>query len=367
MRVMTRHKLVLLVNLLVLVETVVCFCGEEREQWLVSPKLLERAKMELVWETKLPLKESEHLDRLFILGDSIYALSDQNYIVSLNRGRGGLLFSRAFAPAGFTVLGIELYKDKLISVVGGRLVEIDPVSGRELSGKTLGFGVTCPVARNSGYFYMAGADRRLRTFRAEDRVELFEVSAENESVITSVNAGDDYVVFATAGGNVVCITPDRPRRLWQFDAADGIVGSVVRDEQWLFFASRDTHVYKLDITRGSPPVWKYQTEAILETAPWVTGEVVYQYVNDKGVTAIDKKSGQFMWEVKHGAGLLAEAEQKAYVITQTGELVVMDNKKRQRLYSVNFARVSRYVTNMVDSKIYIGNQSGRVVCLRPVK
>jgi outer membrane protein assembly factor BamB len=106
--------------------------------------------------------------------------------------------------------------------------------------------------------------------------------------------------------------------------------------------------------------------AILDRAPVVTQDVVYQYVPNKGLTAIDNKSGRFMWQVDHGLDLLAEKEGRAYVFREPGELVVMDNKKKKRLYSVNFAGVTKYAGNVADSKIYVADKTGRMVCLRPV-
>lgn len=335
--------------------------------WLVSPELLAPAKLETAWTKKLPIKNGENLDWLLILGNRIYALTDQNYMASLNRENGDFVFGRPFAPAGFTVLGLELYKDELISVVGSKMVEINAETGREIRSKRLGFGATCPAARNSSYFYVAGSDRRLHTFRAEDKVEIIPRAADNESLITAIVADDSSVVFATEAGNVISIAPDERKRLWQFDADAGIVGPIVREGESLFVASKDTYVYKLDVEMGIPPVWKYQAEAILDRAPRATREVVYQYVQTKGLTAIDKQSGKFMWRVERGLDLLAEAGGKAYVIKDNGELVVMDNKKRKKLYSVNFAQVSRYAANVVDSKIYIADETGRIACLRPVE
>ena len=366
------RRFVLSVSLLVL-----CAAASSREGdswWLVSPELLEHAKLEMLWQKELPIGKNESLERLFIpfdcaqgrLGNRIYALSDRNFMVSLDRDDGDVIFSRAVAPAGFTVVGLGLYKNEVISIIGGRLVEINPEFGTELGDKRLGFGVTCPAARNSWCFYLAGVDRRLRAFRAEDKVKLFEVAAENESVITSIIADDDFVVFATDAGNCISITPDRPRRLWQFDAAGGIVGPIVRDARWLFFASEDTNVYRINVITGEL-VWKYQAAALLDKAPRVTREIVYQYVRDKGLTAIDKRSGKFIWQVPGGVELLAEADGKAYVITKIGTLVVMDNRKAKRLYSVNFAGVSKYVANVADSKIYIADEGGRIACLKPVE
>jgi outer membrane protein assembly factor BamB len=339
-------------------------------QRLVSPKLLEHAKLEILWENPLPIKKAESLEQLLILGNRIYAISDRNYTVSLNRENGKMIFGRVVAPDGLPIEGLKLYGDELISIVGTKLIEIDPNSGAQLKAVDVGFSIVCPAARNSSYFYLSGVDRRLHILRAEDKVQIFEVAADNESMITSIIAHDISVIFATAAGNVISIMPDRPRRLWQFDAAGGIAGPIVRDGMSLFFASKDTNLYRVDMV-GLPEktqlVWKYQTAGVLEKAPRVTQEVVYQHVPRKGVTAIDKENGTFLWSVPGGVDLLAEAKGRAYVITKNSTLVVMDNLTAKRLYSVNFAEVSRYTANITDSKIYIADERGRIACLQPVE
>jgi outer membrane protein assembly factor BamB len=93
---------------------------------------------------------------------------------------------------------------------------------------------------------------------------------------------------------------------------------------------------------------------------------VYQHVPYKGLVAINKASGKLTWEVPGGTDLLAEAGEKAYVISK-GQLVVMDNKKAKRLYSVNFAGVSKHASNTADSKIYIADETGRIACLKPIE
>jgi outer membrane protein assembly factor BamB len=319
------------------------------------------------WQRELPLKDKERLVRLVLIEDRLYVLSNQNSMFSLRTDDGRVVFERPFGGGGFAVLGLQLYGNELVSIVGNRLMEVDPESGEELRGQNLAFGVTCPAARNRKFFYIAGADRRLRVLRAKDWVKLFELAAENDSSITSVIAGDDVLVFATDVGNVIAVAPDRREKFWQFDASDGIVEPVVRDGQSLYVASEDTYLYKLDVRAGATPVWKYQTAAILDTGPVVTAQAVYQYVRNKGLTAIDKDSGSFMWQVPKGAALLAESATQAYVITSDGELVVMDNRKAKRLYSVNFAGVSQYATNTADAKLYIADQWGRVACLSPAE
>lgn len=365
---MRRYRFVLLMGLSVLSISVGGKAAEGNSWWLVSPELLKHAKLEIVWQAELLFDQGENLRDLHILGNRIYALSNRNYIVSLDREKGSVIFERSFGAVGLRVLGLKLYNDVLFSIVGSELVEVNPEFGTERGTRLLEFGAVCSPARNSSNFYLSGTDGRIHTLRADDKVQIFEVAAGNDSMITSIIADENYILFGTEGGNVISITPDEPIRLWQFDAAGGIAGPIIRDGESLFFASKDTNVYRIDMVdvSSSEFVWKFQTAAMLDRAPRVTREFVYQHVLYQGLSAINRESGKLMWEVPGGMDLLVEAAGKAYVIAN-GRLVVMDNKKLRRLYSVNFTGVSRYASNTADSKIYIANKDGRIACLKPVE
>ncbi|UCE98588.1 MAG: PQQ-binding-like beta-propeller repeat protein [Planctomycetota bacterium] len=333
---------------------------------LVSPELLKAGNLKILWERKLAMKPGESLGRLFILDNRIYVLSDLNFMVSLHREKGNVIFSKSVTEVGLPIVGLGLYEDELFCVLGNKLVEMSPEYGTERSMKRLKFAVLCPAVRNSSYFYVGGADRRVHALRSEDKVQVFEVAAEDDSMISAILANEDFVVFATDSGRCISFRPDKPTQLWQFAAAGGIVGPMVRDADSLFFASKDTNVYKINVLNGKF-VWKYQTAAVLDEAPRVTGDVVYQRVRDEGFVAISKDNGQLLWDLSGVVDLLAEADGKAYVITKAGKLVVMDNKNAKQLYSVNFAGVSKYVSNVLDSKIYIADVSGRIACLKPIE
>jgi outer membrane protein assembly factor BamB len=369
---MARCRLALVVSFFV-------FCAipegkaAEGMQRLVSPELLKQAELEISWETKLPIKRGENLEQLFIpfdcaqgrLGNRIYGLSNQNFMVSLNRETGNVIFKRTIAETGLPVVGLRLYKDGLFSITGNKLVELSPESGEEQSAKHLKFGVTCPAARNKPYFYVAGTDRRVHALRSEDKVQVFEAAAWSDSEITSIVADENSVIFATDAGDVISITPDKSKQLWQFKAGGGIAPPIVRDAESLFAASRDTNIYRLD-AKGKP-VWKYQMGAILEKGPQVTERVVYQYARNEGLVAIDKESGKLLWQMTDGVELLAESEGKSYVITKAGTLAVMDNKKAKQISTVDLSGVSIYATNVADSRIYLADKEGRIACLQPIK
>ena len=367
---MLRCGFILPAGLLVLFVMQNCFAAGSNSRPLVAPELLKHAKLKILWENELPIKKNESLDRLLLLDNRLYAISNSNYLMHLNKKNGKIIFGRNIAPAGFPIAELKPYGDELLSVDGSRLIQIDAQSGTELKQMDAGFRISCPAARNSTHIYLAGIDNRLHIYRAKDRVKKFEVAAENDSLITSILAEDNFVIFGTAAGNIISFMPDTPQRLWQFDASKAIAGPIVKDGRSLFFASKDTNVYRVDIV-GLPErkrlVWKHQTAAVLEKAPRVTQRIVYQPVHGKGLSAIDRATGALLWSVPGGIDLLAESGNRAYVITNTGTLVVMDNVKAKKLYSANFAEVSKHVSNVTDDIIYIADNRGRIACLQPVE
>ena len=114
-------------------------------------------------------------------------------------------------------------------------------------------------------------------------------------------------------------------------------------------------------------IWKHQTAAVLEDAPVVTQGIVYQHVKGKGLTAINKNTGLTLWQVPGGVDLLTETGNKAYVITDTKTLVVMDNVRAKKLYAVNLVGVTKHASNIRDDKIYIADNLGRIACLQPAE
>ena len=342
-----------------------CFAGSDSLGWLVSTELLKEAKLNIVWQNQLPVGENETLDKLVLLDRRLYAISDKNYLVSLSKKAGDVIFSSSLTQTRLPVIGLDSYKGNVFSVIANRLVEINPEFGTETSSTAVSFNVSCPAVRNESFYYIGGVDRRVHVLGAKNKVQIFTVSARSDSIITSIAADETKAVFATDKGNVISIRSDAPKKLWQFDAAGAIAGKIIKDANSLFFASRDTNVYRINWQTGKFE-WKYQTSAILDRNPVVTAKFVYQYVDGTGLVALDKDTGKFMWRLANGNDLLADSEDKAYVITTDGTLVVMDSAKGRELYSVNLAGVSKYAANTKDSRIFIANDKGKIACLQPV-
>ena len=346
--------------------------GVNQPQWqpvskdLVSPKQLINSDLEIVWQDQLPIKQGETLEKLVILEDKIYVLSNRNFIVALDRNNGSNVFSRFVAETGFPVIGLDQYQNEVFTIEGGKLLEMNFEKGADISVTPLAFVAACPAVRNNSFFYIAGTDRRIRAFRAADKVKLFEVAAEDDSVITSVVADENFVIFATDTGRCVSFAANASKYLWKFNADAGIAGPAVKNGDSVFFASKDTHIYRIERATGKF-VWKCPMGAILEKGPDVTQKCVYQYVPGKGFAAIDRENGKILWRLPEGIAMIAEAGDKTYVAARGLGIVVMDNIDGKKLSGINIPGVSKYAVNVTDSKIYIADNMGRIACLKPTK
>jgi hypothetical protein len=333
---------------------------------IIDAGILGEAKIERVWTNKLPLREGEHLSKILLIGNRVYGLSNKNYIVGFNEKDGEVIFCRQLAPAGVPIIGLDQFNNSLYSVISSRLVELDANLGLEKRSRRLVWGVTCPAVRTENYYYFAGIDKRLHVLSLDTGLQAYELGTGNNSIINCVAATEDFVIFSTDAGNVYCMRAGEISKIWNMTAGGSIPGDLVLKEDSLYFSSADTFVYKVNAYTGKLD-WKYQCQDVLDKSPNVTKEVVYQQIQNKGLVAIDAVSGKMRWEVNLGQCLLCEADSKAYVLTKGRKLVVMDNAENKKLFSVDFRGVDKYVTNVHDSMMYIGNSDGRIACLKPLE
>lgn len=344
----------------------VCSAQDAATAPLVAGDILRQARLEQVWQAKLAVKEGEQIDNLYLLGDTLYALTSTNYLFAIKSDSGDPAFGIQLAQAGFPAFEPRRYENQLLIVVGNQAVQIDTARGAITHTQKFDYTVVCPAVRNAINLYAAGMDNRVHVTGIEKQNFLFEAAAGNNSMPTSILATNGYVVFATDKGNVVCIAATGPLRLWQFDARDAITAPIVVDNNNVYAASRDTNVYKLNVLSGRQ-LWKCQLGGILKNSPRVTQGAVYQSVPKRGVTAIDKESGLPRWTVADGIEFLAEINGTAYVMTDGRTVAAVNNTTRQQIGVINFAQVRRYAANTRDGKMYVGDNTGRIACIAAAK
>jgi len=341
---------------------------------IVSEKLLNQAGLRTVWQNAVALNPpsqrlwrspKEKVQRITILGNYLYILTNSNYLFCLDRNTGRLSFATSAAAPKLPVFEPADYGGITYLIAADDIIAADIEKGAELYRNRISFSVAASAAVNGSFLYVPGTDRCLHILDTSDRLEIFRASADNPSAITSVLATDKYVIFATEGGDVMCMSPSEPRRLWQFNAVGAVTAPLVMSQNHLYISSRDTNLYKLDVGNGNL-LWQFRSGSVLTTPARAAGAAVYQYARNKGLYAIDANSGKQLWLLPAGLDLLAQDGSTAYVFEKNNICAVMDNQKAKKIYTINFAPVTMFAANVYDNKIYI-MEDKNISCIEPIK
>jgi outer membrane protein assembly factor BamB len=333
--------------------------------WGISEKLLNQAGLSTVWQTAVPLNAGEKVQRIDILGDYLYVLTGTNYLFCLDRNTGKMSFATTIALPKMPVSAPSSYKNIAYIVAENKLIAFDILQRAEISRMILNIPVSAAAAANEKYVYLPGMDKRLHILDANGGHELFKVTADDFSGITSVLATETSVIFATNGGSVICMETSSPKRIWQFNAVGGITAPLTSASNWIYAGSRDTNLYKIDANSGKM-VWNspFHAGSALTTPPRATHTIVYQYAENKGVYAIDANSGKQLWLLPDGTDMLAENGSTAYIMDKNNNCVAMDNRQAKKIYIINFAPVTAHAANTDDAKIYIMDGKN-ISCIAP--
>lgn len=331
---------------------------------LVSSVLLNQAGLVSNWQIQLPLKPIEQVQHLYIQGNFLYVLTDQNFFFCIERDSGSVRSLLPLAVAGLPITPPIQYENKSVFLTGQEIQVFDPAVGRIT--KTLKLpqlnSSSAGIARNSNTFYVCGSDNRLYAFSVDEGVRLFMVTADNDSLIHSVIASDKIIWFATAAGNIVAMDTSTHKKIWQYNMTGNMKTPPIMEEGFLYAAGLDAKLYKLDSKLGSL-VWKepfITGDAVRETL--VLGKTcVYVFTSGTGLYAVNKQTGKAVWNLPRGRSVLAELGDQSYVYVQPGSLSLMDHSSGKEELSVNIAGVDRFAVNTTDSVLYLADSKGRIM------
>lgn len=332
---------------------------------LVSGELIRQAGWTTNWQLNLPVKTDEEIDRLFIDGQYLYAMTDTNILFCIDRKKGQTLFAVMVCQRDLPLCSPIFHEGRLGFIAGNQVHIFDPSNGVVELADTIeqvGNIFECGVSRNTDFFYITGSDKRLHVISADGFWELFSATADNDSPINSVKATDSIVVFSTQAGNVIGMNPRKAEKYWQFDTSGQIRASLVADDESIYVAGMDAKLYKL-VKESGKLAWDqpFHTGAPLRDAATLGASTVYAYNDLNGLYAVDKNTGKPIWHVDTGRDTICEAGSKAFVFARPGVLKVLDNSSGEELYSVNFNQVRGYAINAVDSVMYLTDAAGRLM------
>jgi outer membrane protein assembly factor BamB len=337
---------------------------------ILPPTLLDYAGLRLAWQVNLPLQAGEGVDRMLVKDAYLYILTTNNHLFCIERAKGSLRFGFPLAQKGLPIQDPSFYDGKAWFMVGNRLKVVDPrlgVISENADMSDIGTGTIFGVLRNKENLYLADSRGRLRAMMPGEYYQKFSATADDNSPISAAVADEDFVVFATTGGSVVRIQAKAPVKEWQYDLSGGVRAPMARDGEWVYVASMDTKLYKLNVLNGANGWPKdFQTGVANRRAPIVGAKVVYQPVGEKGLFAVDKETGVERWHLSQGVTLVTEKDDTAFVYARPATLVTIRNSTGKIDYTLNFSPIRHTAVNRTDSILYGADEAGRVGCIEIV-
>lgn len=239
------------------------------------------------------------------------------------------------------------------------------------SGKFLFFGAGFP-----------GGGRAVAVDMTRPYVPDFWTLMEPGAIVAAAPAvSKDVVYVAATSGTVAAVAIDGRLPLWTlpnlvFGTYAGITGNLAVDDSNLYVASTDTKLYCLLKSTGKIR-WQYFGGSPLHDGPVVMKDLVYQYIPDNGVVAIDKAAANAAqtptynreprWTAGDGRQFAGSDDRYAYIRTNANLLLAIDKKTGQPMFQSQRTDLTAFGTSTKgDGMLYVASENGRVMAVKPV-
>jgi outer membrane protein assembly factor BamB len=271
--------------------------------------------------------------------------------------------------------------------VGGRHIP-HPLRPTDESDKPFSQDLKFPIrsdAVGTGKMVYFGAD-----FRASGRAvaadmtrayvpEIWTLMTPGSFVSAAPALSKDTVFIASEKGSVTAVTMEDRQPVWSlpegvFGTYGGVVANLMLDSTGLYVASTDSKLYCLNEKLGKVK-WQFFAGAALRTPPALTKDAVYQYIEGRGLAAIDKNPGPDAnnasrsprWLAPQARQFLAEDGSYVYIANAEKRILALDKATGEERFRSRRKDFSAFAASTAgDGLIYLADDNARVTAVHPI-
>ncbi len=370
-----RHRLLSLGSLLVvggllLIGVVPCMAAEAP----LSPSELNALGYFKYWSLDLEMDRGGFVRDAYRIDDSLYVVSEKGDVFALHADIGLTRWSRnvtesvyhVFEPQHFASAGGAAL---VMIATTPRVFVLDRYSGDEVKDLTLGASVGTAVVGLGSSLFFGSSDGHLYSMvwndpRTVEAIFSWKAMAGGPVGATPhlVNGGED-LVFASQSGSVFNCTANQKILNWDFQVDGAIEGEIAVDAESVYVSSTDRSLYRLDMVSGVPR-WRVRFPEPLHHGPVVIGNMVFQYCDTQGVSAIDAETGKVLWSASAARNVASRSGDRVIVSAGT-QLQQVAADTGEVLETVTLPSHTRAVLNTQDETLYIVSRLGTVFCAKP--
>jgi outer membrane protein assembly factor BamB len=376
---------------------------------LTHSSVLAKAGLESYWQLPLQLPAGERIDRLYLLEENLYCLTNTNYLIAIDAAKGVRKWARKIAEPRVKVFppchgnNVAMKKE----LPGIRQIAI-PLAPEVMDSYNL-------VMINTPDYMLAferDTGELLRNIDFDRRPEDFCANTgggcDNRVFYVGSTRGICYAIRLNEGvmdwymptGRLLSASPrchspgDYPRvfvagedkelyiarsgeeltRLWPPEGTrpwPAMAGPVVAefhvDDRACFIPCETSRVYAFPLS-GGEALWRYTCNGPLLDPIQVSENTVFQYARGDKLYAINPANGELRWALPEGRRVLASMTKDdlplTYLVDAARNLVVADEILGTVRARIPLTGCSLFADNTTAPAIYLGSRNGQLYCLR---
>ncbi len=330
---------------------------------MVDAVELRGAGLAQYWRVDLPLGPREQLQRLELVDDNLYCITDYGTVAAVHAATGVIRWIIPVTATGRPVLGPTNTSQNALVTTAVALNRYDRVSGEAAGTLGIDFMPSCPAVADEEHVYAAGLDRLMRCVRLADEVLIWQVETA-DPVISAPVLTESALFFASRDGVVYSCWPPSKRERWTVELDEPIQADLQVSGQAVVVSSTAGSVYCLEAESGRVR-WRFRTPGQLLHSPAATQGAVYQYSQDHGLYALDLATGRQLWHRRAGWQFLGEHGSIAYLFDGMGLIVGVDNRTGEDVGTARAGGVELAAVNRQGPNLFVASSTGSVVCIHP--
>jgi outer membrane protein assembly factor BamB len=346
-----------------------------QSEWIDGKPItpLARVGLERLWYAAVPLTGSERVLLLSLADNMVFAQTSQSNFHAYDADTGRYLWE-----ANLGTLTRESYpvsaNSKAVFVTGSQLLyALDRRNGRTLWSKKLESLSSSATSASEDYVSVGLSTGKLATYNLKTQAPTFFFQTGGALTSRPILAGP-VIAFAGEDGKAYVAQLNPARQIFRFKTAGPIKASMgTYGTRTLLIPSDDHNVYAIDLFNGDTR-WSHATGAPVEQEPLVARDDVYVMNTAGTLFSLDAKSGLLHWTLSTGGGRLLSVGEKRvylespfrdlYIVDRQGGTIVADARAVRDRGGLNLREFEITPTNTLNGRIFLGSNSGMIVCLR---
>lgn len=348
---------------------------------LPSNRQLNRYGLERAWWSRAAIDPAQDTVKYVAVDeDNVYMQTDQGLVTAFDAENGRRLWSALLGDTSQVSLPVTTNETELLIATGLKMLAVNKFTGEVGWELQLSAHPSTSPALATDRIYIGMIDgsifafdlRRIHELFSENRLPTWSNLAllwryrAPKAVTSSPIVSERSVTFSSLNGTVYCVATAERGLYYQFETDGEIRTQLGHGAGSLFVASEDARLFCLNAENGVRR-WAFTAGVPIREQPRVIGGDVFVTPLRDGMYCLSTETGFRNWHQPEAAEFLAATDDHLYASDYLGNLLILArNTDGAVLGRLPYHNLSLRIENDRTDRIYLGTESGLIVCLREI-